>query len=68
MVGIWNKLPGKVLEAGNLTTFKKYLDEHFKYYSIQIRIWCWKMGLAWGLVVAIVGADLMGRRVFFCTV
>ena len=26
---------GKVVEARNLTTFKKYLDEHLKYHNIQ---------------------------------
>jgi len=35
VVGIWNALPGRVVEAGNLTTFKKYLDEDLKCQNIQ---------------------------------
>ena len=35
MVGIWNALPGKIVEAGNLETLKKYLEEHLKHHNIQ---------------------------------
>ena len=35
MVRNWNVLPGKVVDATNLTTFNKYLDEQLKHHSIQ---------------------------------
>ena len=28
VVGAWNALPGRVVEAGTLGTFKTYLDSH----------------------------------------
>jgi len=34
-VGIWNTLLEKVVEIGNLATFKKYLNEHLKFHIIQ---------------------------------
>ena len=30
VVTVWNVLPGRVVEAGCLTSFKKYLDEYFE--------------------------------------
>jgi len=35
MVGVWNALPGRVVEAENLTIVKKSLDEHLKCQTIQ---------------------------------
>ena len=36
MVRNWNVLPGKVVEATNLTIFNKCLDEQLKHHNIQI--------------------------------
>ena len=35
MVRVWNELTGRVVEAGCLTSFKKYLDEHLACHNIQ---------------------------------
>jgi len=32
---VWNVLPGRGVEAGCLTSFKKYLDEHLAHHHIQ---------------------------------
>ena len=34
VVTVWNALPGRVVEAGCLTSFKKYLDEHLAHHNI----------------------------------
>ena len=61
VVTVWNALPGRVVEAGCLTSFKRYLDEHLACHNVQ----------GYGLVNGIrwefrcfssVSADLMGRR------
>ena len=35
VVGIWNSLPERVVEAGTLTTSQKHLDEQLKCHSIK---------------------------------
>ena len=35
VVMVWNALPGRVVEAGCLTSFKKYLDEYLARHNIQ---------------------------------
>ena len=35
VVRIWNAPPGRVVEAGCLTSFKKYLDEYLARHNIQ---------------------------------
>ena len=35
VVMVWNALPGRVVEAGCLTSFKKYLDEYLAHHNIQ---------------------------------
>ena len=34
---VWNALPGRVVEAGCLTSFKNYSDEHLAHHNIK----CW---------------------------
>ena len=44
MVGVWNSLSGRVVEVGNLTTFKKHMDEHLNVLTVQTpSAKCWKM-------------------------
>jgi len=35
VVTVWNVLPGRVVEAGCHTSFKRYLDEHMECHDIQ---------------------------------
>ena len=35
VVTVWNALPGRVVETGCLTSFKRYLDEHLPHHNIQ---------------------------------
>ena len=63
VVTVWNALPGRVVEAGCITSFKKYLHEYLARHNIHNMGQVLASGIRWaGQGLSCIGVDSMGQR------